>query len=64
MDTASVPRGNGATLCLREELSAMNRQAYIVPIWMIGYLVAAFLRVVFLFQQTGRGKETNDHAAI
>ncbi len=35
LDAASLPRGTGAILCLREELSAVDRQNYIVPIWMI-----------------------------
>lgn len=35
LDGASVPRGTGAILCLREELSAVDRQNYIVPVWMI-----------------------------
>ena len=35
LDKASVPRGTGAILCLRDDLSAINKQAYIVPIWMI-----------------------------
>ena len=35
LDKASVPRGTGAILCLRNDLSAISRQAYIVPIWMI-----------------------------
>ncbi len=35
LDASSVPRGTGAILCLREELSAVDRQNYIVPIWMI-----------------------------
>ena len=35
LDKGSLPRGTGAILCLREELSAIDRKAYIVPIWMI-----------------------------
>lgn len=35
LDKASIPRGTGAILCLREDLSAINKQVYIVPIWMI-----------------------------
>ncbi len=35
LDAASVPRGAGAILCLREGLSAVDRQNYIIPIWMI-----------------------------
>ncbi|MBE6563254.1 MAG: ATP-binding protein [Ruminococcaceae bacterium] len=35
LDKASLPRGKGAILCLRENLSAINSDNYIVPIWMI-----------------------------
>ncbi len=35
LDAASLPQGTGAILCLQEELSAVDRQNYIVPIWMI-----------------------------
>ena len=35
LDRASVPRGNGAILCMRPKLSAMNSENFIVPIWMI-----------------------------
>ena len=35
LDKGSVPRGTGAILCLREELSAMDRNTFILPIWMI-----------------------------
>lgn len=35
LDKASVPKGTGAILCLREEMSAINRENLIVPIWMI-----------------------------
>lgn len=35
LDKGSVPRGTGAVLCMRPELSAINAQNYIVPIWMI-----------------------------
>ncbi len=35
LDASSVPRGTGAILCLREDLSAVDRQNYIVPIWLI-----------------------------
>lgn len=35
LDKASVPRGNGAILCMRPKLSAINAENYIVPIWMI-----------------------------
>lgn len=35
LEKASVPRGNGAILCMRPKLSAINSENYIVPIWMI-----------------------------
>ena len=35
LDKGSVKRGKGAILCMRPELSAVNADNYIVPIWMI-----------------------------
>ncbi|MBR2411782.1 MAG: ATP-binding protein [Clostridia bacterium] len=35
LDKASVPRGNGAILCMRPTLSAVNSENYIIPVWMI-----------------------------
>ena len=35
LDKASVPRGTGAILCLKNELSAIDRQNLIIPAWMI-----------------------------
>ena len=35
LDKGSLPRGAGAILCLREDISAIDRKAYIIPIWMI-----------------------------
>ena len=35
LDRGSVPRGTGAILCLRDSLSAVDRNTWIVPIWMI-----------------------------
>lgn len=35
LDKGSVPRGSGAILCLREELSAIDKSTFILPIWMI-----------------------------
>lgn len=35
LDKGSVPRGKGALICMRPELSAINADNYIVPIWMI-----------------------------
>lgn len=35
LDNGSVPRGTGAILCMRPELSAIDADHLIVPIWMI-----------------------------
>lgn len=35
LDRSSVPRGTGAILCLRDTLSAIDRNTFIVPVWMI-----------------------------
>jgi len=35
LDKGSVPRGTGAILCLRGEISAIDRNTFILPIWMI-----------------------------
>lgn len=35
LDRGSVPRGTGAVLCMRESMSAVDRDSLIVPIWMI-----------------------------
>jgi len=35
LDKGSVPRGKGAILCMRPELSAINADNFIVPIWTI-----------------------------
>ncbi len=35
LDKSSVPRSKGAVLCMKPELSAIDRENYIVPIWMI-----------------------------
>ena len=35
LDKGSMPRGAGAILCLREELSAIDRNTFVLPIWMI-----------------------------
>ena len=35
LDKGSMPRGTGAILCLREEISAIDRSTFILPIWMI-----------------------------
>ena len=35
LEKGSGPRGAGAILCLREEISAIDRNTFILPIWMI-----------------------------
>ena len=35
LDRSSTPREKGAVLCMKPELSAIDRENYIVPIWMI-----------------------------
>lgn len=35
LDKGSIPRGMGAVLCMKNDLSAMDSQSLIVPIWMI-----------------------------
>ena len=35
LDKASLPRGNGAIVCLRETLSAIDRKNLIIPAWII-----------------------------
>jgi predicted AAA+ superfamily ATPase len=35
LDKASVPRGAGAIICTRKELSALNKGAMLVPVWAI-----------------------------
>ena len=35
LDKGSVPRGKGAIICMRAELSAINADNYIIPVWMI-----------------------------
>ena len=35
LDKATVPRGTGAIICMREELSAVDSNTLIVPVWMI-----------------------------
>lgn len=35
LDKCSVPRGKGALICMRPELSAIDTDNYIVPVWMI-----------------------------
>lgn len=35
LDQSSTPRSTGAVLCMKPELSAIDKENYIVPIWMI-----------------------------
>ena len=35
LDKGAIPRGSGAIVCLREELSAVDRSTFILPVWMI-----------------------------
>ena len=35
LNKGSVSRGTGAILCMRPTLSAINRDNYVIPIWMI-----------------------------
>lgn len=35
LDKASAPRGKGAIICMKEKLSAVDGDNYIIPIWMI-----------------------------
>ena len=35
LEKGSVPKGKGAVMCMRPELSAINGDNFIVPIWMI-----------------------------
>ncbi|MGN1383193.1 MAG: ATP-binding protein [Eubacterium sp.] len=35
LDKADTPRSKGAVLCMKAELSAIDRDNYIVPVWMI-----------------------------
>lgn len=35
LDKASVPRSKGAVICMKPDLSAIDRDNYIIPVWMI-----------------------------
>lgn len=35
LDRSSIPRSKGAVICMKPELSAIDRENFIVPIWMI-----------------------------
>lgn len=35
LDKSSTPRSKGAVLCMKPELSAIDRDNYVIPIWMI-----------------------------
>ena len=35
LDKSSTPRSKGAVICMKPELGAINRDNYIIPVWMI-----------------------------
>ena len=35
LDKASVPRGKGAVICMKPQVGAIDRENYIVPVWVI-----------------------------
>ena len=35
LDRASVPRGKGAVICMKQTIGAIDRDNYIVPVWLI-----------------------------
>lgn len=35
LDKASTPRGKGAVICMKPQLTAIDRYNYVVPVWMI-----------------------------
>lgn len=35
LDRASVPRGKGAIICMKQTVGAIDRDNYIVPVWVI-----------------------------
>lgn len=35
LDKSSVPRSKGAVICMKPALGAIDRDNYIVPVWMI-----------------------------
>ena len=35
LDRSSTSRSKGAVICMKPELSAIDRENYVVPIWMI-----------------------------
>ena len=35
LDKSSVPRGKGVVICMKPELTAIDRENYVVPVWMI-----------------------------
>ena len=52
LDKASVPRSKGAVLCMKPNLSAINKDNYIVPIWMIWHkvFVLEIAKKIFLIE--------------
>ena len=35
LNKASIPKGKGAVICMKEDLSAFNSDNFIIPVWMI-----------------------------
>lgn len=35
LDKSSTPRAKGAVICMKPELGAIDRDNYIVPVWLI-----------------------------
>jgi hypothetical protein len=35
LDKSSIPRSKGAVVCMKPELSAIDKDNYIVPVWVI-----------------------------
>ena len=35
LDHSSIPRGKGAVLCMKQELTALDKDNLVIPIWMI-----------------------------
>ena len=35
LDRASVPKGKGAIICMKQDLSAIDKDNYIIPVWLI-----------------------------
>ena len=35
LDKASVPKGKGGIICMKPELSAIDKDNYVIPVWLI-----------------------------